>query len=127
MKLPDRLFGLRKMADKLQRRRLVERILALRAARKNFLPPEILGEPAWDILLELYVSALQERKMSPADFATDVPPSTVRRWLETLNNAGLVTSTRSAIGSAAHCSLTEKGRLALDRLIESLTADLTLR
>lgn len=116
-----------KMADRLQRRRVAERIVELRAARKKFLPPEILGEPAWDILLELYVAALDGRTLSIGDFAADTPPSTLRRWLRTLEASGLVTWAKGIIGAEGQCYLTDDGHRALDSLIESLTADLTLR
>lgn len=68
------------------------RILAARRRRKRFLPPDVLGEPAWDILLDLLISQAEGRDVSlkSACIASGVPSSTAMRRLEALRRRGLV-------------------------------------
>lgn len=75
--------------------RLIARALEIRrvrAARHRFLRPELLGEPAWDILLDLYISRAQGRRVtvSCACLASMVPPTTGLRHLHTLVEGGEV-------------------------------------
>lgn len=64
-----------------------------RRRRKMFLDPSLFGEPAWDILLDLFAARLQNRRISvsSACIGADVPPTTALRWLGLLEEAGLVT------------------------------------
>jgi len=52
---------------------------------------DIFGEPAWDILLDLYVSQANGAKVpvSSACIASSVPPTTGLRWLGILCEQGL--------------------------------------
>lgn len=69
-----------------------KRIYAMRRKRVEYIPQEFLGEPGWDILLDLYI-AYHECKtvsISSAQIAADVSGSTALRMLVKLENAGLV-------------------------------------
>ncbi len=70
-------------------------ILAARRRRKRFLPAELLGEPAWDVLLDLLVSQSEEREVPLKDacIASGVPATTAMRCLEGLRSKGLVDHT----------------------------------
>ena len=63
-----------------------------RRRRKKFLPPDLFGEPAWDILLDLFASRLEGRiiSVSSACIAADVPATTGLRWLKQLEDTGFV-------------------------------------
>ncbi len=54
---------------------------------------DLLGEPAWDILLDLYIaqSTAQEVSVSSACIGSAAPATTGLRWLGVLQEAGLVT------------------------------------
>jgi hypothetical protein len=52
----------------------------------------LFGEPAWDILLDLFIAS-KERKLVPVTSAcigAAVPPTTALRWLQVLESEGLV-------------------------------------
>ena len=62
-----------------------------RRARERFFPPDIFGEPAWDMLLDLAVAAAagQETSVSSLCIAAAVPNTTALRWIRNLCDAGL--------------------------------------
>lgn len=63
-----------------------------RRRRTKFIDPDLFGEPAWDMLLDLFAARLQNRSISvsSACIAASVPSTTALRWLGVLENAGLV-------------------------------------
>lgn len=63
-----------------------------RRRRANQLPKELLGEPAWDILLDLFVNFVRGQRVgvSSACIAADIPTSTALRWIGVLVSKGLV-------------------------------------
>jgi len=70
-----------------------ERIVRDRRARSNFISPsEIFGEPAWDVLLDLFV---RETKGEPTTMTligagAGEKPATIARWLYVLELNGLI-------------------------------------
>lgn len=57
-----------------------------------FADPALFGEPAWDILLDLFIAA-KERKRLPVTSAcigAAVPATTALRWLTVLEEKGLI-------------------------------------
>lgn len=71
----------------LARRRYSER----RRRAKHF-PESLFGEPAWDMLLDLYIAAEagMDIPVTSACIAADVPATTALRWLQVLEAHGLV-------------------------------------
>lgn len=63
-----------------------------RRRRARHLSARLFGEPAWDILLDLYVAACrgQSVSVSNACLAADAPASTALRWVQHLQAEGLV-------------------------------------
>ena len=63
-----------------------------RSRRANFLPAELFGEPAWDILLDLaYAAKASElRSIKSACLSSQVPEATALRYIEQLVGFGLV-------------------------------------
>ena len=54
--------------------------------------PELFGEPAWDILLDLYIAQVEEKSVSvsSACIGSASPPTTGLRWLGVLADQGLL-------------------------------------
>jgi DNA-binding MarR family transcriptional regulator len=73
-------------------RERVNRLIAARSKRSRYLSPELFGEPAWDILLDLLRAELagEPISISSACIAADIPASTGLRWLKVLEQKGLV-------------------------------------
>lgn len=63
-----------------------------RRRRKHFFPPELFGEPAWDLLLDLFIARLRNKRVSvtSACYAADVPSTTALRWLGILADRNLI-------------------------------------
>jgi DNA-binding MarR family transcriptional regulator len=66
----------------------------MRRAREPFFGAnaDLFGEPAWDILLDLYIAHERgvETFVSDACIGACVPPSTAIRWLAILEERGLI-------------------------------------
>lgn len=63
-----------------------------RSDREKHLGSGIFGEPGWDILLELYARYLDQQRVGISELGTKVllPDATLLRWLEKLQDRGLV-------------------------------------
>lgn len=66
--------------------------LKQRRARRQHLPEGYFGEPAWDILLDLFVAEAlgKEIPVGSACVAGGVPPTTGLRWINALVSDGMV-------------------------------------
>ncbi len=78
-----------------EERRLAElahKIYAMRRRRNRWVHAELLGEPAWDIMLDLYKHTVARRviTVTSACVAAAVPPTTALRWISSLVEEGLV-------------------------------------
>ena len=94
------------------------RILKLRTRRSQIFGKGIFGEPAWDMLLQLYDAQLEGRTEYVAGLCSGsgVPPSTVLRWIHCLLERGWIE--RTLDGRDQHrliVSLTPKGSEAMER------------
>jgi DNA-binding MarR family transcriptional regulator len=72
--------------------RLIRHILRSRRRRDEMFGHELFGEPAWDLLLELYAAEITQQKISvsSACLASAVPQSTALRWIAKLEKDGWV-------------------------------------
>jgi len=63
-----------------------------RSNRRKFIDADFLGEPGWDILLDLYASRFEDRLISVTSscIASGVPPTTALRWIGQLIEGGLI-------------------------------------
>ncbi|MEW9855843.1 MarR family transcriptional regulator [Novosphingobium sp. M1R2S20] len=64
-----------------------------RRRSKIFQTDELFGEPAWDILLDLFIAAKERRRVSvtSACIGSAVPSTTALRWISILEREGLLT------------------------------------
>jgi hypothetical protein len=63
-----------------------------RRRTKIFQSEELFGEPAWDILLDLFIAAKERRRVSvtSACIGSAVPATTALRWISILERQGLL-------------------------------------
>ena len=63
-----------------------------RRQRSEFFPDDLFGEPAWDMLLDLYIAEKKNERISvtSACLGGAVPCATGIRWLRMLEQLGLV-------------------------------------
>lgn len=95
----------------------VRHIVAKRRARSRHFPPEIFGEPAWDMLLDLFIAAHEGKpvSVSSACIASGAPATTALRWLVRLETLGLVTRSGDFKDRRRiHVAITDLGREAIE-------------
>ena len=63
-----------------------------RLARRRYFSANLFGEPAWDILLDLYIAEKENRvtSVTSACLGAQVPQTTAIRWIRMLEQEGLV-------------------------------------
>lgn len=99
-------------------------ILANRASRHDIFGKAMFGEPAWDMLLLLYVLGSGPRQTISrlADLAL-ATKSTALRWVDYLESQGLIRrDTHPADRRAACVELTDKGRKSLELYLAGTVA-----
>lgn len=102
---------------------LARMLYASRQRRERFLPRRILGEPGFDILLDLLVRSADARAVcvSSACLGSGVPPSTAMRALAALVGEGLVLRIPDASdGRRCLLRLTEEGEARIRSALRDL-------
>lgn len=71
---------------------LVSWIRSSRSLRGQFFDEELFGEPAWDILLDLYDAELKQIrvKVTGVSVGSRLPATTALRWLKALETRGFI-------------------------------------
>lgn len=71
--------------------RMVRQIIANRQARGRFFDPELFGDPAWDMLLDLTAAHGEGARVSVTSLciAAGVPATTALRWLSQMVESGI--------------------------------------
>lgn len=89
-----------------------------RQLRNRFFAPTMFGEPAWDMLLALYLAEDSGRAVTVSGLAnwSGYPPTTGLRWLQLLESESLVRRRPSPNDKRMFfVELTARGRNALDQ------------
>lgn len=100
---------------------LAEAEYRLRQSRGDILPRELFSDPAWDILLDLFMRECrgQLTSVTSSCIASLVPPTTALRYLTLLENHELVYRVRSERDTRVwFIRLTNNGRTAMTRYFE---------
>jgi DNA-binding MarR family transcriptional regulator len=103
--------------------RVAERLYRFREARSQFLPDLLLGEPAWDILLDLFYQETVGREVVTTDalIAARVPATTALRYLGQLELEGLIRREKARGDQRKrNVTLTVRGKSAMKAYISSL-------
>lgn len=92
--------------------------------RERFLPARFLGEPAWNMLLELFCQFAGGAKISAKSLkiCASCPDTTATRTIERLEEAGLIDRTDSPFdGRVKLFGLTRSGVVGVGRILERIT------
>lgn len=67
-------------------------ILKCRRLRTELFPGEMFGEPAWDILLELFVAGAMGQRLNGREISrrTNGSPPVISRWMMHLDSEGFI-------------------------------------
>lgn len=98
--------------------------VAVRHAREDFFPKAMFGEPAWDILLSLFVQGPQARVVG-SDVAklTNTPVSTAARWVDYLEKKSLVVREKDRRDRrVSTVSLSDEARRLLEQYFENVVS-----
>jgi DNA-binding MarR family transcriptional regulator len=101
-------------------REWARRILALRRARISILNKSMFGEPAWEMLLELYVNKDYGARLSVGRLSelSGAPATTALRWLDYLEKEKLVAREPNPTDRRTEfVELTEKGCSAMEQYL----------
>jgi DNA-binding MarR family transcriptional regulator len=99
-------------------------VLAHRRKRLEIFGRELFGEPAWDMLLLLYIAeATQRYTIGQLAQASGAPRSTGTRWIDDLEQRGLVEKDQHPTdGRTAFVKLSKKGKDALELYLSGTLA-----
>lgn len=72
--------------------RVAKELLQQRQTRKQFMPPSLFHEPAWEILLSLFIAQEEHRTLNVKDLVQliDAPATTSQRWIDQLAHMRLI-------------------------------------
>ncbi|MDG6078088.1 hypothetical protein E3U23_02625 [Erythrobacter litoralis] len=70
------------------------RLYGARRKRDKIMSRELFGEPAWDMLLDLFIASVDGKDLVATSVysAGDTPPATGKRYLDVLSERGLIFS-----------------------------------
>lgn len=97
-------------------------LLAERRIRARFLPAELFHEPAWDMLLALFVAQHERRVMNVKTLVghSEAPATTSQRWIDHLAKLGLIDRVVDMVDRRRiEVQLSESGDSAMRALLAS--------
>lgn len=104
-------------------------IFAERKRRSKHFNPDMFGEPAWDILLALYITDFAGGRQSIGKLVSWIgePQTTVLRWINFLENEQLISrGTHPRDRRTVIVDITQKGRQKLDEYFSELPLPLSV-
>jgi predicted transcriptional regulator len=88
-------------------------IYGARMERSRCLPMSLFGEPAWDMLLDLFINTVRGLRLGTTSLClgSNAPQSTALRYIERLEEEGLVRRYQPVDDRRLHCvELTPRGK-----------------
>ena len=92
-------------------------------AASAILPPAMIEESAWDILLALHSDRRCDLSLAKLASLVSVTPSALNRWLAALEDRKFITGAKHSFTGELRAVLTPSGRQLLDRYL-SASSDL---
>lgn len=104
--------------------RVAKAIYALRRRRDGVNPVKgLFGEPAWDILLDLFIAQQRgtELQVSSVCLEAGVPSTTILRWMARLEREGLIYRTADlADARRRYVHLTQDGQAMMNNMLGAI-------
>lgn len=103
--------------------RRVRDAIRARSSRADFFGTRLFSDPAWDILLDLYLAELLQHRVSVTGLGAPagVAQTTALRWMETLKSMGLIKRTSDPLDARRiFVTLSPEGSKAMHDYFESL-------
>jgi predicted transcriptional regulator len=83
----------------------------------------LFGEPAWDILLDVFIARKSQREIQVSSVCIEagVPSTTILRWLTRLELEGLIYRAPDNVdGRRRYVRLTDAGEAMMHRVLETI-------
>ena len=112
-------------SSELSHSKFVHELVRARRDRLALIGPELLGEPGWDILLELYAAELDRHQVlvSKVGKANGIAETTALRWLDRLDAEGWLTRVPDPKrGRRVFVMLTGRGSAAMRAYVDKQLA-----
>lgn len=109
----------------LDARELAKQLLAQRLARFDHFPAELFHEPAWDMLLALFVAQEERRVMNVKTLvgSAHAPVTTSQRWIDHLHKLKLIDRVIDPVDRRRmEISLSDAGNVAVTAYLRRLGA-----
>ncbi len=106
-----------------RRLRKAERLINERCLRSKYIPTEMLGEPSFDMMLDLYIASryLEDVSVSSLCLAARVPPTTALRYIELMEKMDWVFREKDpADGRRWFVRLTESANVRLTNWLDDI-------
>ncbi|MCB2077984.1 MAG: MarR family transcriptional regulator [Novosphingobium sp.] len=104
--------------------KVAERLYAERLKRSRHIDTKLLGEPAWNILLDLYIANGKGQALSVTSvtIGSGVPSTTALRWITVLETEGLITRHPDLNDGRRYLlTLARKGVEIMDKYFQEIT------
>lgn len=99
---------------------VVQSLINMRRSRAESFSSRLFGDPAWDIILDLYLSESRGKRVSvsSACIASETSPTTGLRYLRALESEKIIERVADPNdGRRIYVSLTGRGRSALEEVV----------
>lgn len=99
-------------------------IMASRKARRKYFPSDLFHEPAWEMLMALFIIYEGEHTMNVKQLVScsDAPATTSQRWIDHLHKSGLIDRVTDTIDRRRiDISLSERGHDAMVKYLKDVT------
>ncbi|MDQ0840156.1 hypothetical protein [Sphingomonas faeni] len=103
-------------------------LLSDRRIRRQFLPADLFHEPAWDMLLVLFVARGEHLPMNVKTLVSfsDAPITTSQRWIEQLHKLNLINRVSDPVDRRRmEISLSHQGDQAMSAYLRALIRNAT--
>ena len=83
----------------------------------------LFGEPAWDILLDVFIAQKHRREIQVSSVCLEagVPSTTILRWLSRLELEGLIYRASDNVdGRRRYVRLTQSGEAMMHRVLDAI-------
>lgn len=99
-------------------------IIASRKARRKHFPSDLFHEPAWEMLMALFIIYEGDHTMNVKQLVScsDAPATTSQRWIDHLHKSGLIDRVTDTIDRRRiDISLSERGYDAMANYLKDVT------
>ena len=99
--------------------------LAVRKARRRYFPADLFHEPAWEMLVALFIIYQTDHSMNVKALVScsDAPATTSQRWIDHLHKSGLIDRVTDTVDRRRiDISLSDRGYEAMVRYLTEVAA-----